>query len=529
MVVNPVNDAPIANDDTVTTREDEPVLINVLVNDTDVDGDTLSVSRIVDQPANGTVAIDAETGQLRYTPNQDYNGPDSFTYEVTDGELTDTATVSIEVTPVNDAPVAVADEAVTNEDVPVLIDVLANDTDVDGDVLRVASVGNAQNGRTSIDSETGRILYTPNQDFNGSDSFTYVVTDGQGGSAEATVTVTVNPVNDAPVAVNDSATTEEDTPVLINVLANDTDVDGDTLSVLSVGTPENGTAEIDGAGQVRYTPAQDFNGNDSFTYVVTDDQGGEATATVSVRVTPVNDAPVAVDDVFAILEDTVGRFDVLANDTDVDGDALRVTAVGEAANGTTSIASNQVVYTPNPDFFGEDSFTYTASDPGGLTSEATVRVTVEPVNDAPVAVDDSFEVAAGSTSNRLDILNNDFDIDSALNPASVQIRSAPSNGLLSVQGSGEVVYQPLTGFTGTDSFTYTVADVDGLQSNAARVTVAVVAPETPSEAPPIALTDVLGGDDITSGGGSAGDVSTPSAAFAPDDIGPLVVVPTETV
>jgi hypothetical protein len=152
---------------------------------------------------------------------------------------------------------------------------------------------------------------------------------------------------------------------------------------------------------------------------------------------------------------------------------------------------------------------------------------VEPVNDAPVAVDDSFEVAAGSTSNRLDILNNDFDIDSALNPASVQIRSAPSNGLLSVQGSGEVVYQPLTGFSGTDSFTYTVADVEGLQSNAARVTVAVVAPETPSEGSAIALADVLGGDDIAFGGGSAGGVSTPSAASAPDLA--TLVVQSETV
>jgi hypothetical protein len=310
----------------------------------------LQVSRIVDQPANGSVELDAETGQLRYTPNQDYNGPDSFTYEVTDGELTDTATVSIEVTPVNDAPVAVADEAVTNEDVPVLIDVLANDTDVDGDVLRVASVGKAENGRTSIDSETGRILYTPNQDFNGTDSFTYVVNDGQGGTAETTVTVTVNPVNDAPVAVNDSATTEEDTPVLIDVLANDTDVDGDTLSVLSVGTPTNGTAEIDGSGQVRYTPAEDFNGDDSFTYVVTDGQGGEATATVSVRVTPVNDAPVAVDDVATTLEDNAVRIAVLVNDIDVDGDRLRISEVGEAENGTVSIAGDDVLYTPNPTF-----------------------------------------------------------------------------------------------------------------------------------------------------------------------------------
>jgi CshA-type fibril repeat protein len=517
VVVNPVNDAPVAADDAVTTREDEPVLIDVLRNDTDIDGDTLTVGRIVTPPANGTVEIDAETGRLLYTPNADYNGPDSFTYEVTDGELTDTATVAITVTPVNDAPVAVADEASTDEDTPVLIDVLANDTDVDGDTLRVASVARPGNGTAAIDAETGQVRYTPNADFNGTDSFTYTVNDGQGGTATGTVTVTVDPVNDAPVAVADTASVEEDSSVLVDVLANDTDIDGDTLRILSVDAATNGATVIE-AGQIRYTPNEDFNGTDSFRYTVTDDQGGETSATVTVRVTPVNDAPVAVDDVATVLEDSVARIDVVANDTDVDGDALRVTAVGEAANGTTTIAGNQVVYTPNPNFFGEDSFSYTVSDPGGLTAEATVTVTVEPVNDAPVAADDSFEVAAGSGGNALNILSNDTDIDSTIDPASVQITSTPRHGLLAVQNSGEVIYQPLQGFSGSDSFTYTVADAEGLVSNTARVNIAVAAPEQAA----IALADVLGGEEIGFGGGGTGGGAA-TGAPAPVDLATLVV------
>ncbi len=506
VTVNPVNDAPVAVDDTATTAEDQVLLASVLRNDSDIDTPGLQLSRIVEGPTNGTAEIDGGTGQIRYTPDENFNGSDSLVYEVTDGELVSTATLDITVNAVNDAPEAVADAGTTAEDASVLIDVLGNDTDIDGDSLKVASVARPGNGKAVIDGETGQVLYTPDENFNGEDSFTYTVSDGAGGTAVGTVTVAVEPANDAPEAVADNAATAEETAVAIDVLANDTDIDLDALTVAAVADPSNGTAEI-ANNQIVYTPDADFNGTDSFTYTASDGAGGTAEATVTVQVTPVNDAPVAAADAVTTKEDTSATFDVLANDSDVDGDSLKVTAVGEASNGTTSISGNKIDYTPNENFNGEDSFTYTISDPAGTTSEATVTVAVQSVNDQPVAVDDSFDVAAGTRRAPLNILDNDSDIDDGLNVRSVQISDQPENGAAFVRVDGTIDYYMDPGFVGTDSLVYTVGDSAGYASNPAKVTINVVAPEAE---PSIALEDVLSTEDDI----SVGQASTPAAADA---------------
>ena len=465
--------------------------------------------------ANGSAAVDGETGQIAYTPAENFNGEDSFTYEVTDGELTEAATVTVTVTPVNDLPEAVADETATNEDVAVLVDVLANDTDLDGDTLRVASVSQPAGGTAAIDADTGQVRYTPDADFNGEDSFSYTATDDAGGTATTTVAVSVAAVNDAPVAMDDTAETAEDSPVLIDAAANDTDIDGDTLAVSQVlGQPANGTAAIDGdSGQILYTPNENFNGTDSIAYEVSDGAGGTASATVDVRVAPVNDSPVAEDDTFTVVEDSDRvRLDLLANDSDVDGGRLRIIEVEAPENGEVIIGrrADAIAYRPDADFDGSESFVYTMADADGATSQATVTVTVDPVNDAPVAANDSFSVAVDSSGNSLDILNNDSDIDSPINRGSVQISSQPSNGTAVFAGDGAIDYTPTPGFTGTDRFSYSVADAQGLGSNTARVTVSVEAEQAPEETEALAVSEVLGGDNITVGNGD--DLqSTPAA------------------
>ncbi len=527
VTVNPVNDAPVAADDKATTAEDQTVLVDVLRNDSDIDSPALQLSRIVDSPSNGTAEIDGGTGQIRYTPNENFNGADSLTYEVSDGELTSTARLDLTVTPVNDAPLAEADTATTNEDTPVLVDVLANDTDIDGDTLRIASVARPGNGTAVVDNETGQIRYTPNADFNGEDTFTYTVSDGAGGTALGSVAVTVEPVNDVPVAEADKAATAEETAVLIDVLGNDSDIDGDSLGVDSVGKAANGTVEIVG-NQVRYTPNENFNGEDSFTYKVGDGAGGTAESTVTVQVTPVNDAPVAADDAVTTREDTPATFDVLANDSDVDGDPLKVTAVGDADNGTVTITGKGIAYTPNENFNGEDSFTYTIADPAGATSEATVTVDVRSVNDAPVAADDSFDVEAGTRRVVLDILSNDSDIDNGLNPRSVQISDLPDHGDAYVRKDGGIDYRPEPGFVGKDTLVYTVGDEDGFASNPARVTINVLG--APSEGEAIAMDDVLGGDEVAVGDASAAMMADAAAAGG-GSVGPDLssIVVTDTV
>ena len=365
--------------DTASTDEDTPVTTdNVLANDTDVD-DTLMPASITSftQGTNGTVVSNGD-GTFTYTPNANFNGSDSFTYTISDGTSSDTATVTIMVTAVNDPPDAVDDTASTDEDTPVTTgNVLANDTDVD-DTLIPASITSFTQGTngTVVSNGNGTFTYTPNANFNGSDSFTYTISDGTS-SDTATVTITVTAVNDPPAAVNDTASTDEDTPVTTdNVLANDTDVD-DTLipaSITAFTQGTNGTVVSNGDGTFTYTPNANFNGSDSFTYTISDGTSSD-TATVTITVTAVNDPPAAVNDTASTDEDTpVTTDNVLANDTDVDDTLIpaSITAFTQGTNGTVvSNGDGTFTYTPNANFNGSDSFTYTISD-GTSSDTATV-------------------------------------------------------------------------------------------------------------------------------------------------------------
>ncbi|MDY0781695.1 cadherin-like domain-containing protein, partial [Tenacibaculum sp. IB213877] len=379
-----------------------------LANDSDIDStiDPASVS-ISSAPANGTVTIDPATGEVTYTPNADFNGNDSFEYTVCDDAtpaLCDTAIVNVTINAVNDAPVATDDNAATNEDSAVTINVLANDSDIDStiDPASVSISSAPANGTVTIDPATGEVTYTPNPDFNGNDSFEYTVCDDATPALcdTAIVNVTVNAVNDAPVATDDNAATNEDTAFTINVLANDSDIDStiDPASVSISSAPANGTVTIDPAtGEVTYTPNADFNGNDSFEYTVCDDATPALcdTAIVNVTVNATNDTPVAIDDNAATNEDTAVTIDVLANDSDIDStiDPASVSISSAPANGTVTIdpATGEVTYTPNPDFNGNDSFEYTVCDDAtpALCDTAIVNVTVNATNDAPVAIDDN--------------------------------------------------------------------------------------------------------------------------------------------
>ena len=351
---------------------------------------------VVDEPEHGTLDFDPD-GSFTYTPDLNYHGPDSFTFKANDGSLdSNVATVSITVTPVNDPPVATDETATTAEDTPISFtqaDLAGDDTDVDADTLTVTAVGNAVNG-TVIDNGDGTFTFTPAAHFHGTASFEYTVSDGHGGTDIGLVTITVTPVADDPIAVDDTRTVfedSEDNPVV--VLTNDSDPDGDTFTVTEVGTPSHGDVSLGPSG-ITYTPDADYFGPDSFTYTITDSTGRTDSATVHVTVTPVNDPPVANNDSATVAEDSIDHsIDVLANDNDgVDaGETLTVTAVSDPAHGTAVIGpgGTSVLYTPDPNYFGPDSFTYTISDGNGGTATATVDVTVTAVNDAPVAVDDT--------------------------------------------------------------------------------------------------------------------------------------------
>jgi uncharacterized protein (TIGR03382 family) len=259
------------------------------------------------------------------------------------------------------------------------------------------------------------VSFTPAAGFSGTTTFEYTVDDGKGGTDTATVTITVTatPVNTPPDAVNDTFTVAEDSAAtVLTVLANDTDADGDTLTVTAVTQPATGGTVTLSAGVVSFTPAANFNGTATFTYTISDGNGGTDTATVTVTVTPVNDAPTGVADTFAVNSNGgPAPLDVLANDTDVDGDTLTVTAVTQpATGGTVAIATNGtgLVFTPVAGFTGTATFTYTVSDGKGGTDIVDVTVNLAPgsADTDSDGLDDAQEVAVGTNPN-----DNDTDDD----------------------------------------------------------------------------------------------------------------------
>ncbi|MGP4058383.1 Ig-like domain-containing protein [Mycobacterium sp. 4D054] len=470
IVVAPVNGAPVANDDSYTVVEDGILAGNVLSNDVDDEGDSLTVS-LVSAPANGALVLNGD-GTFVYTPAANYNGTDSFTYIIGDGSLTSrTATVTVTVTPVNNAPVAVGDSFGTDEDSGLSGDVLTNDTDIDGDSLTATLVTGPAHGTLILNAD-GSFEYTPHADHRGTDIFTYTVTDGTLTSSVATVSITVNQVNDTPTAVDDFFTIDEDAVQSGTVITNDGDVDGDPLTVSVVDGPARGTLLLNADGTFTYTPHADYHGTDSFTYTVTDGTLTSSVATVSIVIDPVNDSPVAGDDSFTFDEDHILTGGVLANDSDVDGDSLTVSLVNGPARGTLILnADGSFTYTPNADYHGTDSFTYTVTD-GTLTSSvATVSFTVNPVNDTPVAGNDSYTVAEDGTFTG-NVLSNDTDVDGDNLTATVV--DGPAHGTLTFNADGSFTYTPDTDYHGVDSFTYRASDA-ATTGNTALVTIAVTA------------------------------------------------------
>ncbi|WP_373926062.1 tandem-95 repeat protein, partial [Vibrio parahaemolyticus] len=386
--VTPVNDAPVAKDDIATTQEDTAVTIDVLPNDSDVDGDKLSIQSASVPEAQGKVEI--VDGKLVFTPAENFNGDAEITYTVTDGALTDQATVKVTVNAVNDTPVVesnIADQALAEDFTPYTIDLNTAFSDVDNvDGELTFSVSGNSNIQVAI--VNGIVTITPTADWNGSETLTFTATDPSGESISQTVNFTVAPVADI---VADSVTVVEDTPTIIKVLGNDTfEGDDKVVSLDTNNGPANGTVSINPDGSVTYTPNDNYHGTDSFTYIVTSGGVSEST-TVSVDVTPVNDAPVAKDDIATTQEDTAVTIDVLSNDTDVDGDKLSIqSATVPEAQGKVEIVDGKLVFTPAENFNGQAEITYTVTD-GQLTDEAKVTVTVNPVNDAPTIKVDAVE------------------------------------------------------------------------------------------------------------------------------------------
>jgi VCBS repeat-containing protein len=473
------NCPPEAVDDSATTNEDTAVDVPVLTNDHDFENSSLTPTNISDPP-NGTATANLD-GTIKYTPDANYNGPDSFTYTASDGtEASDPATVSITVNPVNDAPVAVADSASVDEDDVLTVaapGVLTNDSDIDSATLSAVEVSGPDDGTLDLHGD-GSYTYTPDANFFGSDSFEYKANDGALDSNTVTVTITVNSVNDPPVANDDDGGTviaghTIDKNAMEGVLSNDTDLanEGQTLSAIKVTEPAHGTVDLNSDGSYSYTADSGYGGPDSFTYKANDGVDDSATKTVSITVNATNSTPIANDDTGSTNEDTpltVAAPGVLANDpADADGPNPRTAdKASEPAHGTAIVNPNgSYTYTPDANYNGLDTFTYTSNDGEDDSNPATVTITVNPVDDSAAAADDSASVGEDSGATGMSVRSNDSDPEG--DPFAVTSVTDPPHGTAAITAGGaDVRYTPDPDYCNSepggtpDTFDYTLTGGD---------------------------------------------------------------------
>lgn len=465
--IRPVNDAPIGNPLKVEVQEDSSV--PVLLSGSDLDGDSLNF-RIIGGPAHGRL-LGQGANQI-YRPNPDYYGNDSIRYVVNDGRLDSSeVVVDVSIAPMNDAPIAVPQIVATLEDTPVTATL--NVIDPDGDSLKIPP--------TVVQAPSNGILewrglgfrYIPKADFNGTDRFTYWVSDGIYRTAEIPVTIVVASVNDGPRLLPDLTTTE-DTP--LSGTFPSIDADGDLLTYRLLRPPEHGTLKLSGVAW-SYLPALNYNGLDAFTYVVSDGVGVDQEATVGITVTPVNDPPVAKAQTVVTAEETPVAIRLEGSDAESDSLVFKIFAA--PSRGTISVDFPLVVYTPNTNAHGIDQFSFQVQTPDGvISSPATVVIQIDPVNDRPVVRDGELTVDEdGALPIDLKTLVTDVDNDSFRFTVTVP----PTMGSLTGTPP-KLIYRPLPNASGDDGFRFRVND-GSLDSVEGIVAITV----NPLNDPPVAV------------------------------------------
>ena len=455
------NTPPTAISSALTSMEDEVINGNLMTSITDAEGGVFVFTTLT-APIHGTLQW-TTGGNYSYIPDSNYYGTDSFIYRACDnGGLCTEAEVSITIGAINDAPIAVAESASVNEDGALSITVSENDLDAEGDAIAYSIVTGGEFGTSEIDAN-GNVSYIPNPNYFGLDFITYSLCDALNACTQAVLEIEVFSVNDAPDASQTNINLQEDEAIESNLTNLVDHVDSEMLFFGTMIAPANGTVTIQNTGEYTYQPNSNYYGNDQFTYLVCDPAGACDTASISIVIASVNDAPIAVSDAIEIEEDQTFEYNIAANDSDAENDELTYTLLNSPLLGVATLSTNgNLSFVPFDNAYGLETLYIEICDAQGTCSEGVVTINIQSINDLPTL--SAFTVS----------LNEDESVNSAITDIASDVEDSnltfvvtndASNGILTFNEDGTFSYQPTENYNGTENINFTVCDNEGGCSN----------------------------------------------------------------
>ncbi|MEZ8092111.1 tandem-95 repeat protein, partial [Vibrio kanaloae] len=473
LTVNPVNDMPVPQDQQFSVEEDGTLIFtdaDLLTGATDIEGDNLTVEGVTYDGGDG-ILTDNGNGTYTFAPNENFNGDVNFGFDVSDGTDTVSANIDVSVTAVDDAPVSGDLAYSIDEDGSIRLSqeqLLSQASDVEGDDLTASGLSVGGNA-TVIQNDDGSFTITPDENFNGDIDISFDISDGSN-TVQASADLTVNPVNDLPVPQDQQFSIAEDGTLLFtdaDLLTGATDVEGDNLTVEGItyeGT--DGVLTDLGEGSYSFAPNENFNGDVSFSFDVSDGTD-TVSANIDVSVTPENDPPVAGSTSYTVNEDnsiTISDAQLLATSSDIEGDVSIDSVTYSGSDGVLEINGNGTyTFSPNENFSGEIALDVVVADEDGTTDATTAGINVLEVNDPPVAGPTSYTIDEDSvlTFSESQVLLNASDVEGDVELVGINYNGP--DGIFSVNGDGTCSFAPNENFNGQVQLDVTIRDEDGAE------------------------------------------------------------------
>jgi large repetitive protein len=491
IIVNPIFDSPIALAQLLVTSEDETA--SGLLSATDVDSEQL-IFGVYSSPSNGSLNLESN-GAFTYTPAENYSGNDQFIYYAADMTgMYDTSIVFIQISPVNDAPVAGIDAIVVDEDASITFNIASNDYDPENQAIAYTPLTSAALGALTL-SSNGQLGYTPSGNINGTEQISVLLCDSENACTSSTITFIIVSVNDAPTDEATVYSSNEDETLSGNIHAVASDVEDVQLSIEITGAIENGDWVLNPDGSFAFHPAPNYFGTQSISFLACDSDGACTNGEFTLAIEAVNDAPQTTDLNLTLSEDSATSGDLNASIDDPDNDAVQISVLHDVSHGTFLLNTDgSFVYAPVANYFGADSLVFSACDTQGLCTSGTIRFEVTMQNDAPIVDDEEVQVILNTTISGSLALN-DEELDS--DPLVYSVINDLSGGSFQLNANGSYTYVPAMDTTGLFTLNYSACDPSNL-CDYGTISIYVVSEEE-ANTPPTAFNfagDVCAGGSI---------------------------------